>query len=523
MKIGSLLILIFFLAGSIISAQYDSTTIDPDGYNIIYYPNGKKLSEGYMKGGKPEGYWKTYYTTGILKSEGNRKNFLLDSIWIFYNSTGDTINKISYLIGKKNGYYIQYNTDRSRPEYIGSIVSKELYVNDMKQGVSYYYYLNGTMKETISFIDGKEDGISIEFAEDGRIITIKRYFRGSLTERQKINRYDANNTKDGEWLEFYEGVKVSKEINYKNGLLHGYYKEYGTDGKLLITLLYDNGKLVEEVREDNKNIVVREKYDEKGILLESGPYIDEIPVGIHKMFDETGEIIGSRIYDDIGVLLSSGIIDKEGKRDGDWKDYFRDGNLRAEGKYVDNLREGKWIFYFPVGSVEQVGNYRNGLENGEWIRYHDNGNIYIEESYFNGKEDGLYTEYDEEENVIAQGEYIEGEKESAWILNINDLQAKGNFMTGLRDGKWKYFYDDGTSLFEGNYVQGNPDGKHKYYFPGGELKEEQNYSNGIPDKNWKRFDEEGNLIVTITYLDGKEYRINGVRIDLPDNNTKIIK
>ena len=85
------------------------------------------------------------------------------------------------------------------------------------------------------------------------------------------------------------------------------------------------------------------------------------------------------------------------------------------------------------------------------------------------------------------------------------------------------YYDDGTLLFEGDYIQGNPDGKLKYYYPKGALKEEQYYSSGIPDKNWKRFDEEGNLIVTITYVDGKEYRINGVRIDLPDTDTKIIQ
>jgi len=65
-----------------------------------------------MKNGKPEGDWRTYYTTGILKSEGNRKNFLRDSVWIVYNSTGDTIKKMNYMVGKKNGYYYENNTNR---------------------------------------------------------------------------------------------------------------------------------------------------------------------------------------------------------------------------------------------------------------------------------------------------------------------------------------------------------------------------------------------------------------------------
>jgi len=518
-----ILFLYMFIAFNATLFSQNNTSIDPDGYNVMYYPNGKVLSEGYMKEGKPEGYWKTYYTTGIIKSEGNRKNSLLDSIWIFYNSTGDTTIKINYLLGKRNGYYYEYVTDRSRPEFIGKIKSKELYVNNIKEGIGYYYYDDGKLSETVTYENDKKNGVSIEYAEDGRIITIKQYSKGFIVERQKINRYNDNNEKEGIWLEFYEGIKIRKEASYKNGLLHGYYKEYNQSGILILTLLYDNGILVEKVNEENKEIRVKEKHDDQGNIVESGPYIDDIPVGIHKTFDTNGNIMGSKIYDDQGLLLATGIIDKEGKREGGWKDLYRAGNLKAEGNYMNNKREGKWTFYFPDGKIEQVGYFKNDQENGQWIRYYTNGNIFVEESYYNGKKDGYYTEYNEEGKIITQGDYLEGEKEGAWLLEINDLKAEGQFITGLRDGKWKYYYDDGTLLFEGVYIQGNPDGKHKYYYPDGNIKEEQYYSSGIPDKHWKRFDEEGNLVVTITYQGGKEYRINGVRIDLPDDDTKIIR
>ena len=89
--------------------------------------------------------------------------------------------------------------------------------------------------------------------------------------------------------------------------------------------------------------------------------------------------------------------------------------------------------------------------------------------------------------------------------------------------KWKYFYDDGTLLFDGNYVQGQPDGKHKYFYPDGSLKEEQYYSSGVRDKHWKKYDTEGNLIVTISYENGKESRINGVKVDFPGEDTVILK
>jgi antitoxin component YwqK of YwqJK toxin-antitoxin module len=93
----------------------------------------------------------------------------------------------------------------------------------------------------------------------------------------------------------------------------------------------------------------------------------------------------------------------------------------------------------------------------------------------------------------------------------------------LKDGQWKAFYADGTLKFKGTYSQGNPDGQHLYYYESGKLKEEQNYRMGIRQKTWKKFDEEGTVILSITYKDDVEISINGVRINLPESDTKLIK
>jgi uncharacterized protein len=512
---------VFFVAlGSRVCAQESSS---PDGFNTYYYPNGKVLSEGFLKEGKPEGYWKTYYTTGVLKSEGNRKNFMLDSIWIFYNSTGDTINKINYLLGKKNGYYYEYFSDRSKPEYVGKVMSKELYVNDKKEGLSWYYYEGGQVHETINYLNDQMEGESVEFDKSGLIITLKRYRKGLLVERQKINRKDENGEKSGEWIEFYSGTKIKSVSNYKEGLLDGYYKQYDELGLLKLTLLYSEGKLVQKVDESSAEIVIIDKHDSAGNIIESGPYINNVPVNIHKSFNKDGNVTASIIYDNFGVVQSRGIIDKEGKRQGDWIDFLPNGVKHAVGSYNNSLREGKWTFYFSDGKVEQVGNYKNGKENGEWFRYYNSGKLYIEENFYSGKEDGSYTEYDSIGNVIKQGEYLDGQEEGQWVEHINDFSVTGSYVAGLQDGRWKYYYNDGKVMFEGIYVQGNPDGKFKFYYPDGALKEEQYYSNGIPDKLWKKYDEEGNVIIAVTYSNGKEYRINGVRVDFPEDNKVVIK
>ncbi len=88
---------------------------------------------------------------------------------------------------------------------------------------------------------------------------------------------------------------------------------------------------------------------------------------------------------------------------------------------------------------------------------------------------------------------------------------------------WKSFYPDGKIRFKGNYIQGNPDGQQTYYYENGRVKEEQFYRMGIRQKTWKKYDEEGNTLLTITYKDDVEMSINGVKINLPESDTKLIK
>jgi hypothetical protein len=46
---------------------------------------------------------------------------------------------------------------------------------------------------------------------------------------------------------------------------------------------------------------------------------------------------------------------------------------------------------------------------------------------------------------------------------------------------------------------------------------------GLMQKTWKKFDEEGTVLLAITYKDDVEISINGVKINLPESDTKLIK
>jgi len=517
-----ILILIIFL--SFLKITFGQQEEVQNGYVKFYYPNGQVSSEGLMKDGKPDGYWKTYYVTGVIKSEGKRENLMLDSVWVFYDQKGDTLQKISYMYGKKNGYLLTYSYENIKEGVdTGMVISKELYVNDKKEGKSFYYYTNGKLKSEVSYVNGKKQGLIKEYDENGTIETLVYYHNGYITDREEINRRDKNGMKQGTWKEFYPDGKLKKEEVYKDDMLEGLYKVFNEKGNLTLVLNYKDGKLVKEVAEEEIDVEIRNEYDEQNRLIASGAYRKNIPIGIHRTYDKSGNVTGAKIYNDLGRVVSEGIIDEEGNRNGEWTDYYTDGKIRAKGNYLNNQRSGKWTFYYKNGKVEQTGEYIRGRTTGIWTWYYENGTIEREESFFNGKEDGILVEYSEEGRIITRGDYVEGEKEGEWYYKVGDHIEVGSYITGLRDGIWRYFYNDSTLKFEGDYLQGNPDGRHKLYYENGILKEERYYIMGIREKNWKKYDELGNLTMTITYKDDVETRINGIKVELPQRDIRLIQ
>jgi antitoxin component YwqK of YwqJK toxin-antitoxin module len=497
------------LAVTFLSQAQTKNELNTNGPNKYFYPNGKVSSEGTMRDGKPDGYWKTYYETGKLKSEGNRRNFQLDSIWRFYTEDDKPSMEFSYKDGKKNGYKKTYNKD-------GKTDSEELYSDDVKQGPTNYYYKEGQLWKKIPFVKNREEGIAYEYAPDGTVITLIDYRAGFIRSQEKINRKDAAGLKQGLWREFYSEGKIKSEGHYTDDLKNGYFKDYDTAGNLVNTSKYEFGKLVKNAPELAK-LEVQVDYHSNGVRKFVGNFKNGIPEGVAREYDTTGHIINSQIFVD-GVLTGEGILDAGGYEQGHWKEYHANGALKAEGEYLNGKKVGQWLFYHPNGKTEQKGKYDNkGQPQGEWKWYYEDGRLLREEIYIDGLANGAMTEYadDSTSKVITKGELVEGLKEGVWFFEMTDYREDGSYKGDKREGLWKHIYTTNQKTrFEGNYTDGQPDGKHIYYYENGNIREEGKYIFGRREGDWKYFDEEGLLILTITYKDDVEIKFDGQKIKL---------
>lgn len=508
MKKGILILGVLLITATLFAQEKLS-----DGYQKFLYGNGQVSSEGMIRNGKPDGLWKSYHVNGQLKSIGIRKNFELDSLWSFCDEKGNLTDQISYVAGKKSGFHTRYQiisiNDSSRAEPL----FRELYVDNLKQGLSYYYNVQGGLERIVRYKDGKKHGLTREFRDTLEQIVYK-YHNDFLIDREFVNQTDSKGQKQGVWRDYYDNDNIRMEANYKNGLLNGYYREYNQAGKMLVSKFYENGQLITREGDDEIVAEIRNQFDDQGNLISTGSFLNNIPVGVHRKYTGDRTKVKVEEYDNSGQVMSAGLTDDKGTKEEYWKFFYPGGQVRLEGSYKNDKRTGVWKFYFPDGKLEQTGTYLNGLEDGLWTWYFHSGDIRREENYLRGKEDGSSVEYDESGNIIAKGEFIEGQEEGEWYYQSGDQIEKGSYKGGLKDGIWRQYYADNTLKFEGGFVQGNPDGKHKYYYENGKIREEQFYRMGLKDKNWWVFDTEGNVVISYVYNNDVLIRINGVKVNL---------
>lgn len=480
----------------------------PDGYNEFKYPSGKKSSEGYMINGRPEGFWRTYYENGNLKSEGNRSNHQLDSVWNFYDEDGVLSVSIDYAKGKKEGWRKSYSKD-------SLLVKDELFKNDTLQLLR-KFHSNGRLKLKVPFVNGEKLGSAFEYDSTGLEKTFWIY---SLDKTQtfKINRFDATARKTGKWMRFENEVLVL-ETHYSRGLKNGVERIFDLKGDLKEILKYSNGKLLKDVKEMQKVTVERE-LGSNGLIVKSGGYNkDGKPHGVHREYDEKGEVKSSRIYEN-GVITGEGIVKKNGSKNGPWVLFYESGNKLAEGRFVNGKKVGSWKFYHDNGSLETEGEYSsNGKQDGLWKEYYETGNLREEINYYEGVYDGVFKAYNDSGEVVIQGKYKEDYEDSTWVYTIGDHYEFGSYREGLKTGEWRSYYlkekkDKKQIVFRGSYENGLPVGEHLFWYPSGGLRFLGAYKTGRRYGRWTQYSEGGKIIMITDYADGLVKSMNGYTIE----------
>jgi antitoxin component YwqK of YwqJK toxin-antitoxin module len=347
---------------------------------------------------------------------------------------------------------------------------------------------------------------------------------------------------DGWWKSYNpQGILVS-EGNRKNFQLDSIWTFYHDNGEKTLEIHYRQGKkdgvrvqyldqefIIDQWQMDtiigNVNV-----YYADSLIKKSTPYTDGFPHGMEKEYNRKGLVTAITSFYR-GVMTRREFInrtDRFGYKQGNWKFFWANGNLKLEGYYQNDKRNGFFKYYDLNGQFEKVEKFENDrlvLDAPEVkildkkTTYHNNGIVAISATFYKGTPEGIRREYD------TTGKIIKGYVFRNGILIFEGVTDEN----GLRQGLWKEFYETGELRSEGHYLNSNPTGKWKYYltdktveitgqydkkgqktgywvwyYPDGSPLLEENWEAGKLEGDYVEYDEKGGIIAKGQYVYGEK-------------------
>jgi len=267
------------------------------------------------------------------------------------------------------------------------------------------------------------EGIKESIFSDGEFVF--RLEDGIVTEALKTIETIHNTTVAKIFDEEGNLLTIIFSINDENSRFYRYYDENLNlaidvnciDGKCIQKGYYSNKKLayIKEAKlTENLDILTNGKYTEyykNGQIKIQGSYKEGKRDGEFKTFLKNGKSAGFIIYKD-GKIIKSTLVktmkDNASFSPISYANYDLDtsysiGGVDFPNKLLKRYRmydkkgvlNGNSIGYYEEGNIQSIFPYKNNLIEGLVIRYYENGNIKEEVNYKNNKMNGEAKSYDE--------------------------------------------------------------------------------------------------------------------------------
>jgi antitoxin component YwqK of YwqJK toxin-antitoxin module len=370
------------------------------------------------------------------------------------------------------------------------------------------------------------------------------YPSGKLSSEGTIR----NGKPDGYWKTYYESGKIKSEGNRKNFQLDSIWKFYNSNGLMYVSYYYGNGKkngyksnYSPDPKDSTKGILVSKEnfindtlqgngyYYKKGKLHQIITYKDGLAEGKSYEFSPDS-LITSIIYYKGGFVKKVEKLNQyntQGHKEGLWETFFVSGVVKWEGTYSDGKREGYFKTYDEKGSLVTIEKYINDVlqvDAPELAKlevktdYYSNGVVKESGPYKNDKPYGTHRMYDESGKEVKADIFDSGRIVAEGILDSTGMQqgdwkefhengkikSEGKYVNGVKVGQWKYYFPDGKMFEIGKYDnKGRQQGKWLWYFEGGKLRRESNFYNGLEDAEFIEYsDSTGSVITKGQYTEG---------------------
>ena len=364
--------------------------------------------------------------------------------------------------------------------------------------------------------------------EDDRTVLITRSIAGIKPET-KITQYF---NKKGE---LYMISSLTKVIDKE---LYGLYRKYDKNGNLLIYTYAIDGKNTDKGYYSNGKLayILELKIIKGQPPIPNGKYIEyykngQIKVqgnnkdgkrdGEFKAFLRNGKSAGSVFYKD-GKIIKSTLVNS--MRDNASfslttdinynlnsneiiTDEFPNGLLKQYFVFNKNgLLDGESREYYEEGDIQSVSSFKNNVADGIFISYYQNGNMEEKYTYVNGQANGECFSYYEngklEERYFLKNGEIDGEAFAYYPSG--KLEVKDFFKDGKKEGESIFYHENGNIKQKSTFKNGKREGDLFIYFPSGKLRQTEKYINGKIEGEVIEYYESGTIKEKAYFINDKQ-------------------
>lgn len=414
--------------------------------------------------------------------------------------------------------------------YIFILFSVTLSAQSNKNGYNKFFYENGKISSEGTMRDGKPDGYWKNYYDNGKL---------------KIEGNRKNFQLDSTWKFYDVKGRITKSINYKEGKKDGVSIIYDTLQKVVTSEYY-----VQDIKQG-----LQRNFYKTGKTKSVVPYVKGKPDGTAYEYSNDSLITSIAVYKG-GILQSFEKInqkDAANKKQGIWKEFYDNLELKKEMKFNDDSLDGYVMEYDKKGSLTSTKKFNNGkrilkapeIANVEVYRdVFDDGTLKYEGVYSDGVPIGSHYKYKQKyqcdssiflrddtsrvavyvnrlvcRNVPVPDSCIEyfdgtvvakGKVDSVrnrigiWTEyhHTGEFKGKGLYKDGNRTGEWEFFYASGKLEQKGKYdKKGRTQGQWKWFYENGALMREELYVNGKREGQLTDYNEQGKIILQGTFVD----------------------
>ena len=199
-----------------------------------------------------------------------------------------------------------------------------------------------------------------------------------------------------------------------------------------------------------------------------------------------------------GMAQDFNQTDSKGRRQGAWRDFYPNGQLRYEGQFKNDKCKGVFRYYDEQGNLKATNEFDKSGEKALNKTYAPNGRLMATGCYLNQKKEGEWKYYDPSSGQLRLVENNKAGKVHGWSRLYNPqngaLAEETQYVEGQPEGQCRKFSDTGILLQECQYRNGLLNGPTKSYYPSSVLKEEGQYADGQKVGVWKTYNEDGDII-----------------------------